>query len=130
MITTIQAMVATLHKRHDRTDQDLDDVAAQQIDVRHPMSTHRARARALDPLQHALGAADVDAADRPGERPAGALELGAVPALLCTIGACNRSPPCLLLLDAALCTLRHLVADAETPRIGTDCSVGRWRRAR
>ena len=49
------------------------------------------------------------------------LDFGAVPPLLRTIGSCNRSPPCLLVLDAALHTLRQLVADAAClPRI-TPC---------
>lgn len=39
------------------------------------------------------------------------LELGAVPALLCTIGACNRSPPSLALLRSALAALELFVAD-------------------
>ena len=49
------------------------------------------------------------------------IDLGAVPPLLRTIGSCNRSPPCLALLDAALRTLQHLVADAACrPRV-TPC---------
>ena len=49
------------------------------------------------------------------------LDFGAVPPLLRTIGSCNRSPPCLLVLDAALHTLRQLVADAAClPRV-TPC---------
>ena len=49
------------------------------------------------------------------------LDFGAVSPLLQTIGSCNRSPPCLLVLDAALHTLHQLVADAAClPRV-TPC---------
>ena len=48
------------------------------------------------------------------------LDVGVVAPLLRTIGSCNRSPPCLILLGSALVTLRQLVADAAClPRVTT-----------